>query len=84
MIDDVRPKSFICGCNRILDAHRTIVVEALAMRRDEESTPVEAMPTVRPRARRAAAYWRNNHGAAIEIRNPARKNLLIKLTSTPR
>ena len=29
--------------------------------------PVEAMPTVRPHARRAAAYWRNNHGAAIEI-----------------
>lgn len=67
MIDDVRPKSFICGCSRILDAHRTIVVEALAMRRDEESMPVEAMPTVRSRARRAAAYWRNNHGAAIEI-----------------
>lgn len=61
MIDDVRPKSFICGCSRILDAHRTIVVEA------EECMPVEAMPTVRSRARRAAAYWRNNHGAAIEI-----------------
>lgn len=29
--------------------------------------PVEAMPTVRPHARRAAAYWRNDHGAAIEI-----------------
>ena len=33
--------------NKMLDAHRSMAIEAIAMRVDGESMPVEAMPTAR-------------------------------------
>ena len=53
--------------NRILDAHRAAAIEAILTRVDGEGMPVEAMPMVRVQARRAAAEWRNDQAAAVEI-----------------
>src|SRR5229473_954774 len=52
---------------RILDAHRVTAIEAILQRVDGEGMPAEAMPTVRTSARRAAAEWRSDREAAIEI-----------------
>jgi hypothetical protein len=52
---------------RILDAHRVAAIEAILQRLDGEGMPPEAMPMVRTRARRAAAEWRTDQEAAIEI-----------------
>ncbi len=52
---------------RILDAHRVAAIEAILHRLDGEGMPSEAMPMVRTRARRAAAEWRVDQEAAIEI-----------------
>jgi len=52
---------------RILDAHRVAAIEAILQRLDGEGMPAEAMPMVRTRARRAAAEWRDDREAAIEI-----------------
>jgi hypothetical protein len=52
---------------RILDAHRVTAIEAILQRLDGQGMPVEAMPTVRARARQTAAEWRDNREAAIEI-----------------
>ena len=52
---------------RILDAHRVAAIEAILQRLDGEGMPSEAMPMVRTRARRAAAEWRVDQEAAIEI-----------------
>jgi hypothetical protein len=51
----------------ILDSHRVTAIEAILQRRDGEGMPIEAMPTVRTRARRAAAEWHSDREAAIEI-----------------
>jgi len=52
---------------RILDAHRVAAIEAILQRLDGEGMPAEAMPMVRTRARQAAAEWRVDQEAAIEI-----------------
>ena len=52
---------------RILDAHRVAAIEAILQRLDGEGMPAEAMPMVRTRARRAAAEWRDDREAAVEI-----------------
>jgi hypothetical protein len=52
---------------RILDAHRVAAIEGILRRLDGEGMPAEAMPMVRTRARRAAAEWRDDREAAIEI-----------------
>ena len=51
----------------ILDSHRVTAIEAILQRLDGEGMPAEAMPTVRTRARRAAAEWHSYREAAIEI-----------------
>jgi hypothetical protein len=53
--------------NKILDAHRATAIEAILTGVDGEGMPVEAMPMVRDQARRAAADWRNDRAAAVEI-----------------
>jgi hypothetical protein len=50
-----------------LDAHRVTAIEAILQRLDGEGMPAEAMPMVRTRARRAAAEWRDDREAAVEI-----------------
>ena len=52
---------------RILDAHRVTAIDAILQRLDGEGMPVETMPMVRTRARRAAAEWRDDREAAVEI-----------------
>ena len=52
---------------RILDAHRVAAIEAILERLDGEGMPVEAMPMVRARSRRAAAEWRDDRVVATEI-----------------
>jgi hypothetical protein len=52
---------------RILDAHRVAAIEAILQRLDGEGMPSEAMPIVRAQVRRAAAEWRVDQEAAIEI-----------------
>jgi hypothetical protein len=52
---------------RMLEAHRVAAVEAILTRVDGEGMPFEAMPMVRHHARWAAADWRNDREAAIEI-----------------
>jgi hypothetical protein len=52
---------------RILDAHRVAAIEAILQRLDGEGMPAAAMPMVRTRARRAAAEWRDDREAAVEI-----------------
>jgi hypothetical protein len=51
----------------ILDTHRAAAIEAILQRLDGEGMPPEATPMVRTRARRAAAEWRDDREAAIEI-----------------
>jgi hypothetical protein len=53
--------------NRILDAHRVGAIAAILQRIDGEGMPAESMPMVQTRARRAAAEWRDDREAAIEI-----------------
>jgi hypothetical protein len=50
----------------MLDAHRSVAVEAIAMRVDGEAMPLEAMPTARLYAQWVAADWRNDPQTAIE------------------
>jgi len=83
MVDDIRPQTNIEWLwtldlvelsweilryrrlkKRILDAHRVAAIEAILQRLDGEA---EAMPMVRTRARQAAAEWRVDQEAAIEI-----------------
>jgi hypothetical protein len=52
---------------KILAAHRCAAIEAILTRVDGEGMSVEAMPMVRHHARLAAADWRNDLDAAIEI-----------------
>jgi hypothetical protein len=52
---------------RILDAHRVAAIEAILQRLDGEGMPSAAMPMVLTRARRAAAEWRDDREAAVEI-----------------
>jgi hypothetical protein len=52
---------------RILDAHRVAAIEAILQRLDGEGMSSEAMPMVQTRVRQAAAEWRNDQEAAIEI-----------------
>jgi len=52
---------------RILDAHRVAAIAAILQRVDGEGMPAEAKPMVRTHARRAAAEWRDDREAAIEI-----------------
>jgi hypothetical protein len=52
---------------RILDAHRVAAIEAILQQLDGEGMPAEAMPMVRAQARRAAAEWRDDREAAVEI-----------------
>src|SRR5712671_3804069 len=52
---------------RILDAHRVTAIDAILQRLDGEGMPVETMQMVRTRARRAAAEWRDDREAAVEI-----------------
>ena len=59
---------------RILDAHRVAAIEAILQRLDGEGMPAEVMPTVRTRARRTAAEWRNDQEAAIEIESHLDRN----------
>jgi hypothetical protein len=60
--------------NKILDAHRAPAIEAILTRVDGEGMPVEAMPMVRVQARRAAADWRLDRAAAIEIEARLERN----------
>jgi hypothetical protein len=52
---------------RILDAHRAVAIESILQRLDGEGMPTEAMPTVRMQAKRTAAEWRGDSGAASEV-----------------
>jgi hypothetical protein len=49
-------------------------IEAILQRLDGEGMPAEVMPTVRTRARRTAAEWRNDQEAAIEIESHLDRN----------
>jgi hypothetical protein len=53
--------------NRILDTHRAVAIAAILQRLDGEGMPAEAMPMVQLQAKRAAAEWREDPEAAIQI-----------------
>jgi hypothetical protein len=52
---------------RILAVDRAAAIEAIVLRADGEGLPIEAMPMVRQHARRAAADWRTDPQAAVDI-----------------
>ena len=52
---------------KILDTHRVAAVEVILQRLDGEGMPAETMPMVQIHAKRTAAEWRDDPGAAIEI-----------------
>jgi hypothetical protein len=52
---------------RILALDRSAAIEAILLRVDGEGLPIEAMPMVRQHARRAAADWRTDPEAAVDI-----------------
>ena len=52
---------------RILAFNRAAAIEAIVLRVDGEGLPIEATPMVRQYARRAAAEWRTDSQAAIDI-----------------
>jgi hypothetical protein len=52
---------------RILALDRSAAIEAIILRIDGEGLPIEAMSMVRQHARRAAADWRTDPRAAVDI-----------------
>jgi hypothetical protein len=52
---------------RILALDRSAAIEAIVLRVDGEGLPIEAMSMVRQHARRAAADWRTDSQAAVDI-----------------
>ena len=79
MVDDIRPETNMewlwtldlvelsWGILRYRRFKRVTAIEAILQRLDGKGMPAEAMPMVRTRARRAAAEWRDDREAAIEI-----------------
>jgi hypothetical protein len=70
--------------NRILDTHRAAAIEAILQRLDGEGMPAEAMPMVQLQANRAAAEWREDPEAAIEIEGVYAEAGSIRSASTLR
>jgi hypothetical protein len=59
---------------RILALDRSAAIEAIVLRVDGEGLPIEAMPMVRQHARRAAADWRTDPQAAVDIETYLERN----------
>jgi hypothetical protein len=52
---------------RILDVHRVAAIKSILERLDGEGMPAEAAPMVQMQTKRAAAQWRDDPDAAIDI-----------------
>ena len=52
---------------RVLDTHRAAAIEAILRRLDGEGMPADAMSIVQIKAKRAAAEWRDDREAAVDI-----------------
>jgi hypothetical protein len=52
---------------RILDVHRGAAIKSILERLDGEGMPAEAAPMVQMQTKRAAAQWRDDPDAAIDI-----------------
>ena len=59
---------------RVLALDRAAAIEAIVLRVDGEGLPIEAMPMVRQHARRAAADWRTDPQAAVDIEAHLERN----------
>jgi hypothetical protein len=59
---------------RILAHDRSAAIEAIILRTDGEGLPIEAMSLVRQHARRAAADWRTDPRAAVDIEAHLERN----------
>ena len=63
-----------CLKTRILALDRSAAIEAILLRVEGEGLPLEAMPMVRQHARRAAADWRTDPEAAVDIEARIERN----------
>ena len=59
---------------RILDVHRGAAIRSILERLDGEGMPVEATPMVQMQAKQAAAEWRDDPDAAIDIEARLRRS----------
>ena len=69
---------------RVLALDRAAAIEAIVLRVDGEGVPIEAVPMVRQYARRAAADWRADPQAAVDIEAHLKRNGFDQTTSMRR